>query len=62
MTFFVLVPIELCVIGKSAGDCLFIDDSLENVEQARSLGFEVIHFITAEKLEQELCKRNFLCS
>ena len=48
-------------IGKPAGECLFIDDSFENIEKARVMGFEVIHFQTAEQLEAELCRREVLC-
>ena len=34
--------------------CLFIDDSAENITQAKSLNFRTIHFEDAEQLKQEL--------
>jgi 2-haloacid dehalogenase len=49
-------------VGKPAADCLFIDDSARNVEVARELGFEVIHFRSAELLNAELCRREILCN
>jgi 2-haloacid dehalogenase len=48
-------------IEKTAGECLLIDDSLENIMAARDLGFEIIHFTSAEQLEAELCERDILC-
>ena len=41
-------------IGKPANECLFIDDSLANIEQARKMGFAVIHFQSSEQLTKEL--------
>jgi 2-haloacid dehalogenase len=35
-------------------DCVFIDDSLVNVEAARQLGMHALHFGGAEPLEREL--------
>lgn len=40
-------------------DCLFIDDSLANVEGARALGIEAIHFTDADSLARELTQRKF---
>jgi 2-haloacid dehalogenase len=34
--------------------CVFIDDSLKNVEGARNAGLEAIHFTGSDKLRQEL--------
>ena len=35
-------------------ECLFIDDLLENIQAAKQIGIEGIHFISSEQLEQEL--------
>ena len=40
--------------GRPASECLFIDDALENIEQARRMGFATIHFQSPEQLEREL--------
>ncbi|MEM6724998.1 MAG: HAD family phosphatase [Bacteroidota bacterium] len=40
--------------GLVAEQCVFIDDSLKNVEGARSVGMEAIHFQGADQLEQSL--------
>ena len=40
--------------GRPAHECLFIDDALANVEQARRMGFITVHFLSAEQLEKEL--------
>jgi 2-haloacid dehalogenase len=37
-------------IGRPAQECLFIDDSLPNIQQAQKLGFQTIHFESSEKL------------
>jgi 2-haloacid dehalogenase len=47
-------------IGRSAPECLFIDDSLANVDQAKKLGFVTVHFQSPEQLEQELHRLNLL--
>jgi 2-haloacid dehalogenase len=41
-------------IGKPAQECLFIDDSLPNIQQAQKMGFETVHFESAEQLAGEL--------
>lgn len=41
-------------IGFRAEECIFIDDSLPNVETARQLGFHAIHFQSPEQLRAEL--------
>lgn len=46
--------------GLRAADCLFIDDVLQNVEAARSLGFAGHHFQGAGGLWDELVARNCL--
>ncbi|GAB4485049.1 MAG: HAD-IA family hydrolase [Anaerolineales bacterium] len=41
-------------IGCQAQECVFIDDSLPNIEAARQLGFHAIHFQSSEQLQVEL--------
>ena len=41
-------------IKRQPEECLFIDDSLPNVETAKTLGFHTIHFRSPEQLEKEL--------
>ena len=41
-------------IGRSAQECLFIDDALPNIESARALGMTAIHFQSPGQLEREL--------
>jgi 2-haloacid dehalogenase len=41
-------------IKRKANECLFIDDSLHNIETARRLGFHIIHFQSPEQLEMDL--------
>ncbi len=41
-------------IPEDAGECLFIDDSLPNIEAAQSLGFQTAHFRSADGLEEKL--------
>ncbi|MHC5905864.1 HAD family hydrolase [Streptomyces sp. S6] len=40
--------------GVPAERCLFVDDTLENVEAARALGMRVVHFREAADLERAL--------
>ena len=40
--------------GRSADECLFIDDSAANVESAATLGFHTILFESPQQLEREL--------
>ncbi len=47
-------------IGRSASECLFIDDSEENISTARSLGFETIRFESPDQLRRELRHRGLL--
>jgi 2-haloacid dehalogenase len=49
-----IYEIALQRIGRPASECLFIDDSLANIEQARKMGFSVVHFQSPEQLEKEL--------
>jgi 2-haloacid dehalogenase len=47
-------------IGLPASDCLLIDDSTANITTARQLGFQTIHFRSAQQLETELIGRGLL--
>jgi 2-haloacid dehalogenase len=49
-------------IGLPAEQCLYIDDSPHNTEVAGQLGFQTIHFRSAEQLYEELCRRGILKS
>ncbi len=40
--------------GRPAHECLFIDDAQANIEQARAMGFQTIHFQSPEQLKMEL--------
>jgi 2-haloacid dehalogenase len=47
-------------INRAAHECVFIDDSLPNIETARSLGFETIHFQSPPQLEADLQRLHIL--
>lgn len=49
-----IYEIMLEKIGKPAQECLFVDDSLANIQQAQKMGFETIYFKSSEQLEIEL--------
>ena len=49
-----IFDIALRKIGLRAEECLFIDDSPNNVEAAAALGFQIIHFQNSRQLEDEL--------
>jgi HAD superfamily hydrolase (TIGR01509 family) len=49
----------LSKIGQPAEECLFIDDTLENIVAARSMGFQAIHFESPEQLRAELYRRGY---
>jgi 2-haloacid dehalogenase len=49
-----IFEIALRRIGRSAHECLFIDDAPANIEQARRMGFATLHFRSPEQLEREL--------
>jgi 2-haloacid dehalogenase len=50
----------LAKIGRTAQECIFIDDSGPNVASARELGFTAIQFHSPEQLELELQKLGIL--
>jgi len=47
-------------IGRPANDCLFIDDSLPNIQQANTMGFKTVHFTSPGQLQQELTEMGLL--
>ena len=44
--------------GKNAGECLYIDDSLPNIQQAQRMEFKTIHFESPEQLKKALQESN----
>lgn len=42
--------------GLVAGDCIFIDDSAKNIETARKVGMQAVHFVEPIDLRLELRK------
>jgi len=42
------------IAGTTANEALFIDDLIENVNMARSLNINAIHYISSENLKQQL--------
>ena len=49
----------LARIGKEAEACIFIDDSLVNVQAAQQLGFDAIHFHSPTQLGYALQERGY---
>lgn len=52
-----------CLLERNqliAQECLFIDDRLENVEGAKKLGIEAIHYRSPEQLTNDLSQLNLL--
>ncbi|MFK7751302.1 MAG: HAD family hydrolase [Sedimentitalea sp.] len=52
-----------CLLTRNnlaARACVFVDDSAVNVDGARAVGIDAIHFIDAGQLEQDLIKRKLL--
>jgi len=41
-------------INRKANECLFIDDSLINIQTAKAMGFQTIHYQSPTQLTQEL--------
>jgi 2-haloacid dehalogenase len=46
--------IALEKIRRPPQECLFIDDSLPNINQANTMGFAIIHFQSSEQLKSDL--------
>ncbi|MDO9121102.1 MAG: HAD family phosphatase [Anaerolineaceae bacterium] len=47
-------------IGHKAEECLFIDDSADNIQAAEALGFQTIHFHSAQQLAEDLTQRGLV--
>ena len=47
-------------LERQPKDCLFIDDSVANIETANGLGFQTIHFTSPVNLYANLCDRCLL--
>ena len=47
-------------IGRSASECLFIDDSEQNIKTAQGLGFETIQFESSDQLLRALQQHGLL--
>ena len=50
----------LARFSLAAGDCLFIDDRVQNIEVARALGIQVVLFGSPPQLRDELVARGLL--
>jgi 2-haloacid dehalogenase len=46
--------------GKRANECVYIDDSLANIQQAQKLGFNAVHFQSPEQLKEDLQRLGIL--
>ncbi len=46
--------------GHAPEDCVFIDDGLHNVEGARAVGMDAIHFTSPQALDAALTERGLL--
>ncbi|HXF84075.1 MAG TPA: HAD family phosphatase [Anaerolineales bacterium] len=57
-----IYEIMLQRIKRSAQECLFIDDSLPNVQQANKMGFVTIHYRSSAQLKAELERLGILNS
>jgi 2-haloacid dehalogenase len=55
-----IYQITLEMIGRPAQECLFIDDSLPNIHQANTMGFNTIHFTSSEQLSRDLTQLGLL--
>ena len=42
------------------GSCIFIDDNIKNIQSAKEIGFETIHFVSPENLRNDLKLLNIL--
>lgn len=50
----------LARLGARAGDIVFIDDNVDNVETALSIGIDALHFRDADSLREELVARRLI--
>jgi len=55
-----IYKIALKKLNLSAEECVFVDDILDNIEGAKKLGIQGIHFQTPEKLREDLIKIGLL--
>lgn len=55
-----IYQIMLKKIGRAAQECLFIDDSLPNIQQAEKMGFQTILFQSPEQLKESLQRLEIL--
>jgi putative hydrolase of the HAD superfamily len=47
-----IYQIALDRLGVAARDALFVDDRVENIEGARRLGIDTLHFTSADRIEE----------
>jgi 2-haloacid dehalogenase len=52
--------ILLSELDQPAEDCVFIDDSSDNIEVASELGFNAIHFVSPDLLREDLIRSGYL--
>jgi len=55
-----IYQILLFELGRKAADCLFIDDNVDNIQEAERQGFETILFTSSEQLRASLTKKVIL--
>jgi 2-haloacid dehalogenase len=55
-----IFDLTLKMVGKTAQECLFIDDSQANIAAAKEIGFDTIRFTSPEQLKAELQERKIL--
>lgn len=55
-----IFQILLRELGRTAEECIFIDDMPDNIAEAARQGFETIHFDSAENLRIDLSDRGLL--
>lgn len=51
----------LTMINRRSEECVFIDDSISNVERARSVGIQAFHFTDVKTLSDDLQRASLLC-
>ena len=49
--------ILLSNLNLPPNEIVFIDDNIENIEVAKAMGIDAIHFLSIELLEQDLLQR-----